>query len=372
MSTRARRIARAATVAAAIIGLAISAAGVAAAANGEDNGNWEPHNNLDRVAYPGMYIDNTGDMSPSYKNPTYTYAACTLGAVGTDSAGRKIGITAGHCNPGYKAGEAIPGFDEVLKYDSAPRGVEITDNKHPIFDRNAAKFVNKASLPLVEPIGWIRWVDDDVCDIVNGVKETAMNMTLCDANHPVTDIDSTTDYMVIEFAPDVQLTSQVYDANGQPVKSTHPNAPDFKVNSVYTNSNGQPELPPQGGLLPATYKYIEHFGAMSAREPGNTPSIPPYLAEAPSDGTVTSVDTETGMFRAAAPHQGGDSGGPVVIRGTGQWVGIITMSSQHWYDWPSPKGPFIFTSAKNILNDLNDNDKYPNRTYGRGFAPINN
>ncbi len=333
MRLRTRQLARLAAVVAATVGLVASAAGTAAAVgDGKDDGLWDPKASPSRTAYPGMFLDFTGDAA-------FPANTCTMGVVGTDTAGRKIGITAGHCAKTTK-----------LKYDPAPRGVEIPTNGHPVFDRNEVKYAQKNQLPLVEPIGWIRWTNLD------------------------NSLNTRTDYLVIEFAPDVQLTSQVYDAAGNPAKSTHSNGSDLKVNSVYKDASGQPALPPQGGLLPSSYKYIEHYGAMSAREPGWVPSIIDGLsvgeATAPNEGTVTLANATTGMFRAAAPFQGGDSGGPAVIRGTGQWVGIITASSPAAIDYATPIGPWIFTSAKNILNDLNA----PNsgRTFGVGFTPTNN
>lgn len=335
------------------------AAGTASAALIEgDQLSWDAHDNfdLDRVAYPGMFIDTTGTMGTDpVTGLKWIGKMCTLGAVGTDSTGRKIGITAGHCNnEGATAGNIVDlgdGTQGVVKNSGVPTAqldTELTANAYPIFDRNAekrAKESNPQNPVAVDPIGWIRWVD-----------------------HQEGDNGDTTDYMVIEFAPDVELRSQVYGVTGAAVMSTKSGGGPFKVNSIYTDATGKLALPPLGTAL--SPKEIEHFGAMSAREPGwGAQNLSVYYAEAPNHGNVNQLDNPgTGLFRAAAAHQPGDSGGPVVIRGTSKWVGIITG-----YGPPANtvlQSQWIFTSAKNILEDLNQ----PNtgRTYGVGFTPINN
>ncbi len=358
MRIRARHLARAVAVAAATLGLAVSTAGTASA-TGIDNYEWDSHNKFDRRAHPGLFIDFAGEwgtdedsLDAAGKPIKWANNTCTMGPVGTDSSGRKIGITAGHCRPLF--GEGVHNIPNVglrsYRYPLAPRGVEITTNDYPVFDRNAVMrahgdnpVVNELSAP-VQPIGWIRWVD---------------NHAPTSQTNPPTLIG--TDYMVIEFAADVQLDSQVYDKAGNAAPSTASGGNPFKVNSVYTNTST--------GNLPPVGSDIEHFGAMSAREPGRVGPLFAYDAIAPNYGAVSKINSPVnGLFRAAPGHQGGDSGGPVVMRGTGQWVGIIT--AEFGEGLLGIQRPFIFTSAKNILNDLDAPGN--GRTFGVGFTPINN
>lgn len=309
------------------------------------------------TAFPGLFIDFDGDMTPGLAGPT-----CTLGAVGTDSAGRKVGITAGHCNPKtIQRINTTPGHPDVMipKYVGAPRGQHVTTNDHPVYDRNAVEYANKNHLPAVPPIGWIRWVDGDVCKagdmFADGTKcprdavaDAITTMTeYYDKKYNDSDVNpnSRTDYMVIEFAPGVQLSSQVKDAKGNNVQSTWGGGP-FKVNAINRDSSGAP-------ALPWTFlDYVETFGANSSRE---TPSATP----APSNGLVMSVSN--GLIWSVAGFGHGDSGGPVTIRGTNKWVGIITATI------PGKTPPWVSTSAKNILNDLN-----PRGVTGSGFTITNN
>jgi hypothetical protein len=303
-----------------------------------------------------MYFDFAGDLSRP-NGVGWSSKACSMGPVGIDSAGRKIGITAGHCNQIWDQNEPVPyRKDEngnvlemgVVRHPGAPRGVEILNNQHPIYDLNAAMWAKQnPGVPAPEPIGWVRWVDADTCDWVDGIaadkQEKDINDDPCveDEARRETDRDSITDYMVIEFAPDVQLSSQVVDTAGNPVASTAGNGKLFKVTSTYTDAAGP--------ALPGLFAAIETFGSASARRPDPT---------APNWGLKTSeLD---GLFRAGATHRPGDSGGPAVIRGTGKWVGIA-------YKTEGVIPPWIYTSAKNILADLN-----PRGIVGSGFTPINN
>lgn len=321
-----------------------------------------------RIAYPGMFFEFTGDWTNFRAIPDgltgqartdflRTAQAdgkftsnnnCTMGPVGTDSAGRKIGITSGHCHQPAFSVEYGP-----VLHPGPPRGSEVPDQdlaKYPVYDKNAVQWSKQNSqVPPPSPIGWIRWVDDDVCepgenDMANEPCDTAL------ANRR-TDMYSTTDYMVIEFAPDVQLSSQVYDRKGSPVMSTASGSKPFKVNSIYTDSNGAPAVP--GSL----FNSVEIYGARTDRDP----VAGSFVYSTPTEGVVAGVGN--GMIRAAAGFAPGDSGGPVVLKGTGKWVGISTKT----HGLPVP---WISTSAKNILTDLNR----PGRPgdVGRGFTPINN
>ena len=311
------------------------------------------------TAYPGMFIDFSGDLTDG--DTTYLEgASCTMGAVGTDAAGRKIGITAGHCN---QRPRTING--QQFRYPGPTRGIEVSDqdrDKHPVFDRNASKWAEQhPDEPPAKPIGWIRWVDDDVCEDGETHLNSASGEAPCYAGMPFemrgADMDSLTDYMVIEFAPEVQLSSQVLNKQGKPVMSTAGGNKPFKVNSIYTGPDGAP-------AVPGPFSYVEIYGGRTDRMPD--PSSSPPVLTTPSNGMVTGVTN--GRFRAAAGFWHGDSGGPVVIKGTGKWAGITTML--HIPTLASRLVPWVSTSAKNILDDLND----PNRpgTIGRGFTPINN
>ncbi|WP_072751600.1 hypothetical protein [Rhodococcus maanshanensis] len=285
----------------------------------------------------------------------YPGEACTLGALGTDSAGRKIGITAGHCNPWNN--DAVPpeGFGPVPINKGAPRGVEVAGNDHPVYDRRLLEVSKSAGIPpnpLSNPsIGQIRWVDPHVCQ----QGETGPGGLGCLAGYGETSANSRTDYMIIEFDPAVELWSGVYNKNGQPVQA--PGGGLFKVNSIYSDASGAPALPPVSSQ-------IVTFGAKSDR----TPNPGPFgMANevAPSEGSVHSY-IAPGMIRTRAGSQPGDSGGPVIARGTNKWVAIITATPYQWYQPPQ----HVVTSAKNILDAIND----PNRpgTIGRGFTITNN
>lgn len=309
------------------------------------------------IAYPGMFIDFTGDMSPRSPTDTalkYYGKYCTLGVVGTDSAGRKIGITAGHCNeaqlvpdPANPGQLKKPGQDANLepctsqaacvnpdypKYPGVKPGTSVTNNDHPVYDFNAVNYAQKNNKPQVNPIGWVRWVD------ANGL--------LPDGEQ---NLETTTDYMVIEFAPEVQLSSQVRDKDGNAARQSGGGL--FKVNSIYSGAGGAPALPPIAiGLNTSTW--IENYGARSDR----TPDI---FSVGVNRGAVGAVNN--GIIRSYAANKNGDSGGPVVMNGTGKWVGI-TFSAV-----PGLVSPYSSTSAKNILDNLNSRNDV-----GSGFVITNN
>ncbi|MFD4293963.1 hypothetical protein ACFWQG_12175 [Rhodococcus sp. NPDC058532] len=331
-----------------------------------DGNNWNAYEPGDvPTAYPGMYLDFTGDWTNFTPVPDelsgqartdfletardagkFTAAkSCTLGPVGTDAAGRKVGITAGHCTQSSWSKE----WGAPL-HPGPTRGVEVSDtnlSKYPVYDKNASKWTQQhPGTPAPDPIGWIRWVDADTCES----GETGGDNEACADNPYQTDPTSRTDYMVIEFAPDVQLSSQVLDKAGKPVASTAGGGTPLKVNSIYTNASGAPALP---GIL---FNHVELYGARTDRDP-DLMTVPTVITT-PSSGVITFVSN--GMIRAAAGFNNGDSGGPVVLKGTGKWVGIVTATTP---DIP----PWVNTSAKNILDDLN-----PRGVAGSGFTPINN
>ncbi|WP_158891418.1 hypothetical protein [Amycolatopsis anabasis] len=182
---------------------------------------------------------------------------CTLGPVGTDAAGRLIGITAAHCHGG----------DDVY-------------------------FPGKRELG---PIGRYAHVSQE------------------QAYH---------DYAVIEFDPaKVTLSS---------------NGPELRIDRTF-----------EGGLPPV--------GANVCKD-GRTTGKTCGLVGA-NDG---------GLIASFAVNLPGDSGGPLVVArddGTAtEWAGIVTRVAL-------TIPPFIFTSAKNILDDLAT--RGPDAP-GAGFTPINN
>ncbi|AQA23293.1 hypothetical protein BTZ20_3364 [Rhodococcus sp. MTM3W5.2] len=267
-----------------------------------------------KTVAPGTLLDFDGDKNWGIPNADKTAFVdapksgfvCTLGAVGTDSAGRKVGITAGHCNPGTKPEDTGP------KFHGAPRGVPILENGHPVFDRRDVGTIDQ-NLPAPAPIGWIRWVSPDV------------------------GYTSTTDYMVIEFAPHVTLSSQVKDVAGNDV---------FKVSSLHKDA---------GGALtsPKNFESVENYGGN-----WNTNMY----------GMVLNTGND-GMFQSLATFEAGDSGGPVVMKDTNTWTGIITRTRYltiNPFDYPQWQN----TSAKNILNNLNN--VTPAGTVGRGFTITDN
>jgi hypothetical protein len=320
-------------------------------------------------AYPGMFIDTTGDMGADANGVKYTYKVCTMSVVGTDSAGRRIGITAGHCvlPASNKTGEIVD-IDpsdatklRAVKHGGPARGVTHTNNDYPVFDQNDVKFADQEVAaqrpkPQVNPIGWVRWVDPDVCDWdptkapANQELDGFLQPCPEDPEARETDLDSTTDYMVIEFAPEVQLSSQVLDKARNPVMSTVGGGKPFKVNSIHTDSVGIPALP---RVFPYNDQ-IENFGAVSNRQ---------TISTTPSSGP-TLLAYSNGVFRANATFKAGDSGGPAVMRGTGEWVGIISKMEGELL---GVLAPYWYTSAKNILYNL-----AARGGLGSGFTPTNN
>lgn len=133
-------------------------------------------------ADPGTAKPVTNGMAISFYEHEVGKYNCTLGPVGFDSAGRKVGITAGHCNTGE--GRTRP---------PAPAGQEVPNGVYPIWDANDYAF---------GPIGYTRFVSGEL------------------GNY---------DYMVIEFVPNTELKSQ---------------GPKLRVDSIYRDASGNPALPP--------------------------------------------------------------------------------------------------------------------------------
>ncbi|MFD4264478.1 DoxX family protein [Rhodococcus sp. NPDC058481] len=234
---------------------------------------------------------------------------CTLGAVGTDSAGRKVGITAGHCNPkrhpdnqnndpDHTDADGNKTFTPIV---GPEKGIHTLTNEHRVWDhRNVGD----------GPIGHIRWVSKDDTLPPDGSAGTRGGYT---------------DYMVIEFTPNVSFTTEVKNAAGAVV---------FRQNSLHTNAAGAP-------TVPNDYQEICRYGATSDN----------YKC-----GFVTA--TRGGLIQSWAPMQGGDSGGPAILQGTSKWTGIVTRLAIHF-------PPYVYTSAKNILGDLNGQ---PDDVTGKGFT----
>lgn len=122
----------------------------------------------------GMAIDI---ISP---NNTDRYN-CTLGPVGLDSAGRKVGITAGHCN--------LDANDNPI----APQGVEVPNGTYAVYDADDRGF---------GPIGYTRFVSAE---------------------------QTYHDYMVIEFVPNATPKSQGPNLR---VDSIYPGIPGSLFNSI--------------------------------------------------------------------------------------------------------------------------------------------
>ncbi|MGW6375906.1 hypothetical protein ACWFRB_07535 [Rhodococcus sp. NPDC055112] len=259
---------------------------------------------------------------------------CTLGAVGTDSQNRKVGITAGHCNP-WESFRTVKG--------PLPR-VHTTDNTHKVWDwRDMA----------AGPIGWIRWVSADQSECPTGISGC------------LDPLISKMDYMVIEFAGNVTLSSQVMttpkygpDANGTPFDPNStvagpievPSEPWFKMNAIYSDAAGNPTVPAIGQAL---------------CNAGSTTTQ--FYAQAGDAKTVQCGGigyNGGGLLYTQAGVKGGDSGGPAFVQGqSNKWAGIAS--------WLWPLGNIfyqhVYTSAKKILDDLN-----PRGITGSGFQITNN
>ncbi|WP_027503278.1 trypsin-like serine protease [Rhodococcus sp. UNC363MFTsu5.1] len=265
---------------------------------------------------------------------------CTLGAVGTDSQGRKVGITAGHCNP-WEPIRTIKG--------PLPR-VRTLANTHPVWDwRDMA----------AGPIGWIRWVSADQ-------SECPAGSGLC-LNPLIAGID----YMVIEFADTVALSSQVMtvpkygpDANGVPFNPDFtgpapyvpgpiqvPSEPWFKMNAISADSAGNPTVAGAGTTI---------CNAGSTTVQGYAQAGDPKTVQC---GPV--IYNQAGRNYSWAGMKQGDSGGPMFVKGKpNEWAGIAS-----WIVDGFPTQYQVYTSAKKILDDMNgQTGDFP----GKGFQITNN
>ena len=150
MNTRRTKIAALAAAAA----IAVTGLGTATASAQELPGTTKVHN--------GMLFTTKTDGSLSY---------CTMGVVGTDSLNRKVGVTAGHC---------------VSTADHPLDQVNITDDTMPVYDYGNLNWKEGGTDNGSDPIGYYRWFKD--ADGASGGHATR-------------------DYAVIEFVPEVTLSS---------------------------------------------------------------------------------------------------------------------------------------------------------------------
>lgn len=310
-----------------------------AQAKGGGSGDPIDYSQIPQPAVPPAKIVSAG-MRITFDDYVYFGNQCTLGAVGTDSEGRKIGITAGHCNP-------VP--DREVNKNNEKR---LTDNSWKPYEGPGVQTYTPGNDHRVwdwrdvgaGPIGWIRWVS-------------------VDERNSATDPINKLDYMVIEFAPNVTLSSQVMTAPKYATNSdgslnygqvVEPAQPWFKMTEIYSDSAGNPTLPSFGETL-CNAGSITNEGQVQ----GGTPTD--LMC-----GLVLGVGN--GRMRTAAPMKKGDSGGPAYIKGTGtKWVGISSWVVAALF------GPHVYTSAKVILDDINSK---PVATFpefaGRGFVLTNN
>ncbi|RVW06886.1 hypothetical protein EGT67_24835 [Prescottella agglutinans] len=275
---------------------------------------------------------------------------CTLGAVGTDAAGRKVGITAGHCNP-WKVADAVA---EATHTTTNNNGQAVFDWR----DMDSG------------PIGWIRYVSADgrptaqwpAVDPVTGEASIQKTAPL--------------DYMVIEFAPHVQLSSQVMTAPTYAVEAdgvtpfstdpltpskTHgpvvtPSEPWFKINTIVKGLFGQVVAPGTGAQLCQAGSYTVQANAQAGQP----------KSELNRCGTVT--HELSGLVYSSVKNRGGDSGGPLVGKfEPNKWAGIVTGQGEIALGPINLGWSYWYNSAKLILDDLN-----PRGITGSGFQITNN
>lgn len=284
-----------------------------------------------KVVAPGMRLE-------------FQPGKCTLGAVGTDAGGRKVGITAGHCNPWKKAGAVAEATHTTTNND----GQAVWDWR----DMESG------------PIGWIRYISADGRPTAAWPAEPGGEANI-QKTLPL-------DYMVIEFAPHIQLSSQVmtaptyeFDANGQPFSTdpltpspTHgpvvtPSQPWFKINTNLKGISGQL-------VAPGTFAQLCHAGSYTAQ--ANAQAGQP-TSQTNRCGTVT--HELSGVSYGNIVNRGGDSGGPLVGRlEPHKWAGIVSGQGQTLLGWQ-----YYYNSAKIILEDMNSK---PNGFTGKGFQLTNN
>ncbi|MCF3106137.1 hypothetical protein IPZ58_31880 [Streptomyces roseoverticillatus] len=200
---------------------------------------------------------------------------------------------------------------------------EIPENVAPVYDRADTGF---------GPIGYVRYFKDPEGSQTGHV---------------------TKDYMVIELVPNVTLSSQ-----GPYLKQTG----ELKVPGGTASPNARDAARDNERLL----------------APGSTELITSGQTGV-WYGTV--MDNAQGVYRAAAVHASGDSGGPAIVRdpgtelpsqangfkASGPWAGItkgITLALP----------PFLYTSSANILADLRARDAAaaPAGVFGAEFKVTTN
>jgi hypothetical protein len=274
-----------------------------------------------KTVMPGMRITFSD-------SPAVDLGWCTLGAVGTDSAGRKVGITAGHCNP--SDGPAVQSHTQINNDTTA-----VWDWR----DQSAG------------PIGWIRWVSVD--ENGPGGDQAPLGKL---------------DYMVIEFAPNVTLSSQLMrapkyaltaDGKDDRTQVLVPAQPLHKINKIYADAAGTMQIPPVNN-------WVCDIGSTTNQEFVQAGSA--YNMQC---GPVKYISTGGGLPGLAGLTdvfiKSGDSGGPVFDQSRpNEWAGISS-----WMYFNTMVNPFFtygaVTSAKTILDDLN-----PRGITGSGFQITNN
>lgn len=236
-------------------------------------------------------------------DPARPDSFCTIGAVGNDDYGRKIAISAGHCISG-------PAYADR----------EIREDIIPVYHRQDIGY---------GPIGYVRWFKD---------PEGSMTGHL------------TKDYMVIELAAGVTLSSQ---------------GPHLKQTGVMEVPGG---IPSPNALTPALNSE-RLIGA--AWFNNNELLVSGQLGV--WYGRVTNNDR--GIYQAHTRHQAGDSGGPTIwhvpgsaypseangFQAEGPWAGITKAII---IGFPA----YVYTSSANIMADLRARDAAdPADVFGAGF-----
>lgn len=252
-------------------------------------------------------------------------AFCTIGAVGNDKYGNKVGITAGHCW-GLDLGQYD---DKVLEYPET----------FLVWDRKNLDWKEGGDERGYDPIGYVSFAKD------------------ADGNgggHPGRD------YGVITFFDDVQLS-----AVGPSITQTGIHElPNGTIDSPYVNGrNSELGIPsrkstPQERVL-GTGIFTNHVLVTAGQHPLDSYGHAIYYGRI----TNNSITGKVGVYQSSAAFQAGDSGGPAIIRdagvpypsaetgwrSTGKWAGIV-----RGVVIGAP--PFTFTSSANILADLKSRD----------------
>ncbi|MCZ4555479.1 hypothetical protein O4215_07810 [Rhodococcus maanshanensis] len=285
-----------------------------------------------KIAAPGMRLQ-------------FEKGKCTLGAVGTDAGGRKVGITAGHCNP-WEIGKGVAEATHTTTNDDGQRVWDWRDKESG-------------------PIGWIRYISADSRPTAQWPAEASGEANI-QKTLPL-------DYMVIEFAPHIQLSSQVmtaptyeFEADGVTPFSTDeflpsathgsvvtPSVPWFKINTNLTGSSGQL-------VAPGTFAQLCQVGSYTTQANAQAGQPQSQLNRC---GTVT--HELSGVSYGNIKNRAGDSGGPLVGRlEPHKWAGIVSGQG------PTVLGyQYYYNSAKIILQDMNSK---PDGFTGKGFQLTNN